>query len=49
MMGQIYKYVTEIGCVTMLYVRNFIKIGSGIQKMIGEGKYTRHTGNMEIV
>jgi hypothetical protein len=33
------KYAVEMGSDTMIYVPSFIKIGSGIQKLI-EGGYT---------
>jgi hypothetical protein len=29
------KYAVEMGLATMIYVPNFIKIGSSIQKLIG--------------
>jgi hypothetical protein len=29
------KYTVEMGSVAMIYVPSFIKIGSGIQKLIG--------------
>jgi hypothetical protein len=29
------KYVVEIGSGVMIYIPSFIKIGSGIQKLIG--------------
>jgi hypothetical protein len=33
-----------MGSGAMIYVLSFIKIGSGIQKLIGEGYTDRHTG-----
>jgi hypothetical protein len=30
------KYAIEMGSGAMIYISNFIKIGSGIQKLIGE-------------
>jgi hypothetical protein len=33
------KYAVEMGSGAMIYLPNFIKIGSGIQKLI-EGRYT---------
>jgi hypothetical protein len=29
------KYTIEMGSVAMIYIRSFIKIGSGIQKLLG--------------
>jgi hypothetical protein len=29
------KYAVEVGSVAMVYIPSFIKIGSGIQKLIG--------------
>jgi hypothetical protein len=40
------KYAVEMGSGAMIYIPNFIKVGSGIQKLIG-GIY-RHTDSMEI-
>jgi hypothetical protein len=34
------KYFAENGCVIMIYIRSFIKIASGIQKMIRERRCT---------
>jgi hypothetical protein len=31
------KYVVEMGSGAMMYIRSFIKIGSGIQKLMREG------------
>jgi hypothetical protein len=31
------KYVIEIGSGTTIYITSFIKIGSGIQKLLGAG------------
>jgi hypothetical protein len=31
------KYVVETGSGAMIYIPSFIKIGSGIQKLIGRG------------
>jgi hypothetical protein len=41
------KFAVEKGSVAMIYIPGFIKIGSGIQKLIGGGIH-RHTGRMEI-
>jgi hypothetical protein len=40
------KYAVEIRSGVMIYIPSFIKIGSGIQKLIG-GNH-RHTDSMEI-
>jgi hypothetical protein len=40
------KYAVEMGSVAMIYVPNFIKIGSGIRKLIGW--INRHAVRMEI-
>jgi hypothetical protein len=32
--GGIYKYAAEMGSGAMIYIPSFIKIGSGIQKLI---------------
>jgi hypothetical protein len=39
------KYAVDMGSVAMIYIPNFIKIGSGIQKVIWGGAYT---DSMEI-
>jgi hypothetical protein len=31
------KYVAEMNSVTMICIQSFMKIGSGIQKLMGEG------------
>jgi hypothetical protein len=36
------KYAVELGSVTMVYTPGFLKIGSGIQNLIGEDSQ-RHT------
>jgi hypothetical protein len=41
------KYAIEMGSVDIIYIPSFIKIGSGIQKLI-EGIH-RHTDRMEII
>jgi hypothetical protein len=33
------KYAVEMGSDAMIFIPNFVKIGSGIQKMIGEDTY----------
>jgi hypothetical protein len=35
------KYAVEMGTGAMIYILNFIKIGSGIQKLIGKYSQTR--------
>jgi hypothetical protein len=34
------KYAVEMGSVAMIYIPSFIKIGSGIRKLLGWGGYT---------
>jgi hypothetical protein len=34
------KYAVEIGSGGLIYMRSFIKIGSGIQKLMGAGGFT---------
>jgi hypothetical protein len=41
------RYAVETDSATMIYIPSFIKIGSGIQKLIG-GIY-RHTYRMAII
>jgi hypothetical protein len=41
-MGEIYKYATEMGSSVMIYIPSFIKIGSGIQKLIGGYRHRQH-------
>jgi hypothetical protein len=41
------KYIIEMGSGAMIYIPSFIKIGSGIQKLIGG--IHRHTERMEIM
>jgi hypothetical protein len=40
------KYAIEMGSGAMIYIPSFIKIGSGIQKLIDE--IHRHRDSMEI-
>jgi hypothetical protein len=40
------KYAVEMGSGAMIYIPSFIKIGSGIQTLIGG--INRHTDSMEI-
>jgi uncharacterized RmlC-like cupin family protein len=39
-MGEFMKYAIEMGSGDMIYIPSFIKIGSVIQKLIGEVKQT---------
>jgi hypothetical protein len=41
------KYAVEVGSSAMKYIPSFIKIGSGIQKLI-EGIH-RHTDSIKII
>jgi hypothetical protein len=41
------KYAVEMGSDAMIYIPNFINIGSGIHKLIGG--IHRHTDRMEIL
>jgi hypothetical protein len=41
-MGWINELAVEMGSGAMIYVPSFIKIGSGIQKLIGGGYTYRH-------
>jgi hypothetical protein len=41
------KYAVEMGSGAMIYIPSFIKIGSGIQKLIEGGKNI-HTDSKEI-
>jgi hypothetical protein len=34
------KYVLEMGSGAMIYIPSFIKIGSGIHKLMGVGEFT---------
>jgi hypothetical protein len=42
------KYAVEMGSGAMVYIPNFMKIGSDIQKLT-EGYTNTQTGRMEIV
>jgi hypothetical protein len=42
------KYAVEMVSGAMIYIPNFIKIGSGIQKLMGAGGIHRHTDSMEV-
>jgi hypothetical protein len=42
------KYADEMGSGTMIYIPSFIKIGSGIQKLIrGDSQTHRKNGNLK--
>jgi hypothetical protein len=40
------KYAVEMGSGAIMYIPSFIKIGSGVQKLIG--RIHRHTDSMVI-
>jgi hypothetical protein len=40
------KHAVEMGSSVMIYITNFIKIGSGIQTLIWGGGAHRHTDSM---
>jgi hypothetical protein len=40
------KYAVEMGSGAMIYIPSFIKIGSGIQKLIGEIHTDAQQGNV---
>jgi hypothetical protein len=40
------KYAVEMGSGAMIYITSFIKVGSDIQKLIGDTH--RHTDSIEI-
>jgi hypothetical protein len=42
------KIAFEMGLVAMIYIPSFIKIGSGIQKLIGGEGIRRHADSMMI-
>jgi hypothetical protein len=42
------KYAVEMGSVAMIYIPSFIKISSGIQKLIGGGGIYRYIENMDV-
>jgi hypothetical protein len=43
------KYTVEMGSGAMIYIPSFIKIGSGIQKLIGGFKYTEHGDSTSLL
>jgi hypothetical protein len=45
-MGEIYEYAFEMVSAAIIYIRNFITIGSAIKKLV-EGIH-RHTDSMGI-
>jgi hypothetical protein len=42
------KYAVEMGSGAMIYIRSFIKIGSGIQKLIG-GIHRQHGDRISLL
>jgi hypothetical protein len=42
------KYAVKMGSNAMIYMQSFIKIGSGIQKLMGVGEIHRHTDSKMI-
>jgi hypothetical protein len=42
------KYAVEMGSGAMIYTPSLIKIGSGIQKLIGGGDPQTHTDSTKI-
>jgi hypothetical protein len=47
-MRGIYEIAVEMGSGAMIYIPNFIKTSSGIQKLIGERTH-RHTDSIVIL
>jgi hypothetical protein len=43
------KYAVEVGSVAMIYVPSFIKIGSGIQKLLGRGINTQRQWGSHVL
>jgi hypothetical protein len=39
-MRGIYELAVELGSCDMIYIPSFVKIGSGIKKLLGGGGYT---------
>jgi hypothetical protein len=44
-MGRIFKHAVEMGPDAMIYIASFINIGSGNQKLIGEGHTDTQSGS----
>jgi hypothetical protein len=42
-------YAVEIGPGAMIYIPSFIKIGSGIQRLLGGGGIRRHTEHGDLI
>jgi hypothetical protein len=42
------QYAVEVGSSAVICIPSFVKIGSGIQKLIGGEGMQRHTDSMEI-
>jgi hypothetical protein len=43
------KYAVEMGSGAMIYIPSFIKIGLGIQKLMGGGIHRQHGGRMSLL
>jgi hypothetical protein len=46
------KYTAEMDSGVMIYIPNFIKIGSGIEKLMGRGEsetYRQHGDNISLL
>jgi hypothetical protein len=43
------KYAVEMGASAMMYIPNFIKIGSGIQKLMAGYTDTQHGGRINLL
>jgi hypothetical protein len=42
------EYAVEMDSGAMMYIPSFVKIGSGIGKLLGGGGIHKHTDSMEI-
>jgi hypothetical protein len=43
------KYGVEMGSGAMIYISSFIKISSGIQKLIGEETHRQHGDRISLL
>jgi hypothetical protein len=43
------KYAVEMGSGAMIYISSFIKIGPGIQKLMGEGDTQTHRQHGDLI
>jgi hypothetical protein len=43
------KYVSEMGSGAVIYIPGFMKIGSGLQILIGEGETQRQHGDLIVL